>query len=440
MRLGKGWISSFDIAPAADLMVVGGSGGLFLYRADSFELIWGRPAERVINQTVISRDGTRIATVSQHTMDPEDQDEIILWDAVTGNRLLIIRPDFSADEYVTIESIAFSPDGQKLAATCSDHVFLWEVADGKLLWIREEKDKFPFSLGFSPDGKILAAGYAAPGGLGMPVPCEACETPAGQSSSAPVILWETESGKRLRILEGHDDEVKDVAFSPDGKMLASGGMDNRVCVWDPANGELLLTLEGIKEEAEGSNLILSLAFSPDGKTLAAGSRYTTTDGRGHGTAVLWDAISGARLRTLGETEGYVEGELEGVAFAPDGKTLFTGPRGWNSGFTIRRWDFSTGEQLQTLDGFTGGVRKFTFQPDGHTLASVSSNDMFYVWDWMRGESMQRKALDGEYNQYDISPDGKTLALLPWGEDRRIILWDAVGWRQLYAITPQGRNC
>jgi WD40 repeat protein len=156
------------------------------------------------------------------------------------------------------------------------------------------------------------------------------------------------SGKLLRSLEG-PSSVTAMAFSLDGRTLASGSIDDTIKLWDMASGKLLRTIEG------HSSYVASIAFSLDGRTLASGSSDDTIK--------LWEMASGRLLRTL---EGY--SSVYAVAFSPDGKTLASG----NDDKTIRLWEMVSGKLLRTLEGHSSSVTAVAFSPDGNILASGSS--------------------------------------------------------------------
>ncbi|MCI0387306.1 MAG: hypothetical protein MOB07_00835 [Acidobacteria bacterium] len=161
----------------------------------------------------------------------------------------------------------------------------------------------------------------------------------------------------LLTLKGHGDTVPSVAFSPDGKRLATGSWDRTAKLWDAVTGQELATLKG---HGDG---VSSVAFSPDGKRLATGSFDRT--------AKLWDAVTGQEITTL---KGHAD-EVSSVAFSPDGKRLATGSRDR----TVRLWDAATGQELMTLKGHGDIVSSVAFSPDGKLLASGSYDGTVQLW-------------------------------------------------------------
>jgi hypothetical protein len=149
-----------------------------------------------------------------------------------------------------------------------------------------------------------------------------------------------------------------VAFSLDGKRLASASHDETVKIWDASIGQELLTLKG------HTNKVFSVAFSPDGKRLASASQDRTVK--------VWDAGSGQETLTL---KGHTV-TVAGVAFSPDGKRLASA----GGDQTVKLWDVSTGQELLSLKGHKDSVTSVAYSPDGRWLASASVDRTMKVWD------------------------------------------------------------
>ncbi|MEH1931235.1 protein kinase domain-containing protein [Nostoc sp.] len=243
-----------------------------------------------------------------------------------------------------------------------------------------------YSLAFSPDGKIIASG----------------------SFDKTIKLWNVGTGREIYTLQGHSSYVNSVAFSPDGKTLASGSDDKTIKLWDVTTGGQIRTLQG------HSSCVQSVAFSPDGKTLASGSYDRTIK--------LWDVTTGGQIRTLKGHSSWVQS----VAFSPDGKTLASGSRDT----TIKLWDMITGAQIHIFQGHSNWVQSVAFSPDGKTLASGSFGNI-KLWGMTTGTQIH--TLQGHSNwvgSVAFSPDGKTLAS---GSSGDIKLWDMTTGAQIHTL-------
>jgi WD40 repeat protein/energy-coupling factor transporter ATP-binding protein EcfA2 len=234
------------------------------------------------------------------------------------------------------------------------------------------------SVAFSSDGKHLATA----------------------SADGTAKVWDAETGEALMTLTGHGDAVNSVAFSPDGKRLATGSDDKTAKIWDAQTGKELMTLSGHHDKVE------EVAFSPDGKRLATGSDDKL--------AKIWDAQTGKLLMTLsGHTSS-----VNSVAFSSDGKRVATGSDDSN----VKIWDAQTGKDLMTLRGHGLPVNSVAFSPDGKRLATGSDDKLAKIWDTQTGKVLS--TLSGHQaavNSVAFSPDGGRLATC--SNDRTAQIWD-----------------
>ncbi|MGZ4250160.1 MAG: FHIPEP family type III secretion protein [Solirubrobacteraceae bacterium] len=174
---------------------------------------------------------------------------------------------------------------------------------------------------------------------------------ASASDDGTVRLWDPTTGQSTATLDGHNDWVRGVAFSPDGRQLASAGGDGTVRLWDPTTGKAITTLRG------HGGLVNGVAFSPGGRQLASASNDCTVR--------LWDPATGKPTATL---EGHRD-RVQAVAFSPDGRQLAS----TSNDHILRLWDTSTRQPTATLEGHTGFVNGVAFSPDGRHLASVGGD-------------------------------------------------------------------
>lgn len=234
------------------------------------------------------------------------------------------------------------------------------------------------AVAFSPDGKTIASA----------------------SSDKTVRLWEIETGRMLRVLDVHSDNVTSVAFSPDGKTIASASLDKTVAISDVKTGRVLRSLQGHGDEVN------SLAFSPDGKMLASGSRDETIS--------LWDATNGDLLHVI---EG-VTANVRAVAFSPDGKVLASG----SDDKLVRLWNVSDGQMIRSLAGHSASIRSVAFTPNGQNIASAGDDQVVRLWSVESGAAL--KSLKGHSNvvtSIAFSRDGTQL--FSGSFDKTIKLWD-----------------
>jgi RNA polymerase sigma factor (sigma-70 family) len=311
-----------------------------------------------VTALAVAPDGTTVVSASTDWT-------VIVWDTV--RRREVRRLTGHTDRAY---SVAVSPDGRTVATGARDKTIrLWDLATGREVK-KIEAGGLVHGLTFSPDGKRLAS-------------CSGNDTYDGWVLEVPghnATVWDVATGKPAFRLEGHDGGVKSVAWSPDGKTLATGGNDTTVRLWDAANGKELRRLEGNTKPVE------SVVFSPDGKRLAAAGQ--------DGVLRVWRTDGDDKPTPIGTDNG----RLLGVAFSPDGRSLVTAdhwPRAVKS--ALRVWDVATGKERVRYAGHQGTASAVGFAPDGRVLISGGGDGTILLWD------VTGRAENGKFAQAELSP-------------------------------------
>jgi WD40 repeat protein/nucleoside phosphorylase len=277
-------------------------------------------------------------------------------------------------------AVAFSPGDPSVIATGhgDGSIRIWDVVTGRPLRVLYGHTEPVRSVAFSPDGALLAAA----------------------SNDWTLTIWDVGTGTLHHDLRGHDGPVLGVVFSPDGSLLASASADRTLNLWSVDRGDILRTFHG------HTGYVRSVVFSPGGAMLASGSA--------DGTAILWSVGQGEILHVLRGHEDHVRS----VAFSPDSMMLATG----STDRTLILWTVGWGQPLRVLRGHAGSVFGAAFSPDGKTLGSSSEDQTIILWSVDRGEPLRvLKRHSGPVAGLAFNKDGNILA--SGSSDRSIILWD-----------------
>jgi RNA polymerase sigma factor (sigma-70 family) len=400
-------------------------------RFDAGEQFW-------LGQMAFSSDGKMLASTRR---EPKDKTVIRLWEVSTGKALLALEGHTGE-----VRGLAFSPDGRTLASAGTDQILLWDAGTGNKT--REIKaGGIVWSVAFSPDGKWVYAPQntavktwdVATGKEGREFETRFGGTTYitlsrdGKSVAASgarydekrqelircAHIWDTATGT-VRYIDGTQEEFGRLAFSPNGKLIASTGNNENTSVrlWDAGTGKSVLG-DGVI----GAR-VSSVSFSADGKVIATGER-------------LWEGATGRLIRVLGA-----------AGYFPSGVSVF-GPQGilassnWDTeGGSFSLWNVSTGREERHLSaGDIGIVRQISFSADGRVIACSGGHNVSQppaksdlqvrLWETAQGKEIGRFSSSQDWPVNGaLSPDGRTYAI-GGHKDGSIALWDTVTGKETH---------
>jgi WD40 repeat protein len=292
------------------------------------------------------------------------------------------------DTFGSIFAVALSTDGALLAAGAANEIRLWDLSGDTVnpLLVCQGHSRWVRCVAFSPDGKLLASG----------------------SLDRSLRIWEAKTGQCLHIIKG-EDEFWSIAFSPSGRTLASGNSDKTVQIWDVNSGHCLQTLQGHTDE------VYSVTFGREGDLLASAGYDRTIH--------ILDTRTGNHI----QTQPSHTKEIWSIAFSPNGEVLASG----SFDQTIRLWQVSTGQLLQILQGHTDWIYSLTFISD-HILASGSSDQTIRIWDIKASSCIQ--TLAGHTGEIvSLAFNSRRNFLVSGSLDQTIRIWDINTYKCIYSL-------
>ncbi|MGB7341078.1 MAG: TIR domain-containing protein [Phototrophicaceae bacterium] len=356
-----------------------------------------------------------------------DDNRIIIYDLATGERL-----ETWDAHTAPVQALAFSPDGQTLAAgDDNDLITLWDVASSTLLYTLEGHSRGVNALDFSDDGTRLVSGASdetviiwdvASGEtiaiIEMPNRVFAVDfqpdshTIAIGTRDGIAHLWDTETNTEIRRFEGHLDDILDLTFTSDGTGLITASSDRQIILWNTETGSIIRTFLG------HSRIIRSIAVSPDGEYLISGS-----DDR---TMILWRIDTGAALFDYTGMERIID-----LAFAADSRTFVA----IDNTQTPIVWTAIAGSQLSYYDDYQFDVLDVAISPDSTLVASASASWQVHVINRLANDVFIFDAHQQSVNAVAFSPDGTQIAS---GDAGGIIyVWDATTGEIAYELNHEG---
>jgi WD40 repeat protein len=432
-QLGMGPVHTVAISPDGRYLFTGPSARLW-------DIATGKQIrffEDSVTSAAFSPDGRTVLTGNSDK-------KARLWDAATGKLIRSFEGHTGP-----VNAVAFSPDarlvvtgsGSVLGESHDNSVRIWDAATGRQIRSFIGHGDSVKSVAFSPDGHLILTGGGEffghntdNQGIGSGSPASASEVvipipdkksggvdvPAGSTADNTVRLWDVATGKEIRSFKGHSNEVKSVAFSPDGRFVLTGSMDGTARMWDASTARQIRSFAGRNQAA-----VWSVAFAPDGRSVLTAS--------GDGAAQLWDTATGAIIRSFATQHG----DVNCAAFSPDGRFVLTAGEGWlGENHTVwdtgsgtgqaRLWDTANGSLIRAFEGHTYPVNSLALSSGSHTLLIGSDDRTARLWDITTGAQIRSFAgHPAGVASVALSPDGRLAMTLTTSlGDSAPRLWDA----------------
>ena len=326
----------------------------------------------LIRSIVFTPDGSELISAS-------DDKTIRVWDAGTGRIVRTIRGEFGDGDPGKIYALALSRDGRLLAAggrtgTAGQGqlIRLYDLNEGTLIGLLQGHDDAVLSLDFSPDGERIVSG----------------------STDDTAIIWDVASRKALHRLVGHKGDVNAARFTADASGVVTASDDNTLKLWDARDGALVSTLTGHQDK------VIALAVSLRDGQIASGAL--------DGTIRFWDLINGRVLKEINQGT-----EVMSLAFSPDGRRLLSGVG--RAPYLAHVWDAASGSEVASYGGHDNIVLATALAGNGLAATAGGNDNEIHLWDAESGKLT--RALVGVGRaiwSVGFSPDGRSIA---WGVER-----------------------
>ena len=433
-RIGKGMIHDVAYLPDGTQFAVASATGIWFYDANTYEekalIATDKPAVKMM---AFSADGKKLATIGENKA-------ILIWDTETLKHKTTFISDSAPHSELYFDYISFINDWQTLVSNGSSDIQFWNVTTGTH---HVELDRLHgySNFAFSPDGRIMATNRGnvilvrdvvedkllqkiemishvdkclALSSDGRTVASGHHHYTSGKHHYT-IDLWDIETGKHKKTLKGHKKSIESLAFSPDGKTLASGSLDNTIILWDVAKGKRKKTLK------KHANEIRKVVFSPDGKTLLSYDRSTILK--------LWEVETGKLIHNINDHANIATS----ISLSPDGLTLVSGSQ---NGY-IHIWDVATGKKKKTFKAHNNSVTSVSYSPDGLTIASASWDKTIHLWDVSTSKRKNSlKKPSGNMRNMVFSPVDPLLVV---ATDKSIHVWDVDPLQLKYAPIEHKSN-